>query len=158
MILQQLWWFMAMTALMVMRMLMITFVTMRWYCYGDSSGDIMDDLFMIVMMIVMIILLFVLIMAQGLLSEDDRKKRDRRNRLAVLNVCSALIAALKSMPPLLAGGEGGSSSTSRHNIDLPWVTLTRWYYTVCCLHIKRFFLSAQQHQPTYCCVRPDSLS
>eukprot|EP00752_Nemacystus_decipiens_P013802 g12254.t1 len=64
-----------------------------------------------------------------LLSDEDRKKRDRRNRLAVLNVCSALLAALKSMPPLPEGGTGegqqGSGSPVRHNIDLPWVTLAR---------------------------------
>ncbi|CAM9113863.1 unnamed protein product, partial [Hapterophycus canaliculatus] len=62
---------------------------------------------------------------QGLLSDDERKKRDRRHRLAVLNVCSALLAALKSMPPLQEGGDGGSGSPVRHNIDLPWVTLAR---------------------------------
>ncbi len=63
-----------------------------------------------------------------LLSEEDRKKRDRRHRLAVLNVCSTLLAALKSMPPLPEGGrtEGGNGSPIRHNIDLPWVTLARW--------------------------------
>ncbi|CAM9976182.1 unnamed protein product [Scytosiphon promiscuus] len=61
----------------------------------------------------------------GLLSDEERKKRDRRHRLAVLNVCSALLAALKSMPPLQEGGDGGSGSPVRHNIDLPWVTLAR---------------------------------
>ena len=73
-----------------------------------------------------------------LLSDDDRKKRDRRNRLAVLNVSSALLAALKSMPPLPEGGTGegqhGSGSPVRHNIDLPWVTLARCSFGLsrCC--------------------------
>lgn len=62
---------------------------------------------------------------KGLLSDDDRKKRDRRHRLSVLNVCSTLLASLKSMPPLGEGGEGGSASPPRHNIDLPWVSIVR---------------------------------
>lgn len=62
---------------------------------------------------------------KGLLSDDDRKKRDRRHRLSVLNICSTLLASLKSMPPLGEGGEGGNSSPPRHNIDLPWVSMVR---------------------------------
>ena len=59
------------------------------------------------------------------MSEDDRKKRDKRHRLSVLNVCTAMLAAFKSMSPLHQGEERGSASPPRHNIDLPWVTLAR---------------------------------
>lgn len=71
------------------------------------------------------IMLLLTLMLKGMASDEDRKKREKRHRLAVLNVCSALLAALKSMPPLREGGGGGSTSPPRHNIDLPWVTVTR---------------------------------
>lgn len=59
------------------------------------------------------------------MSEEDRKKRDKRHRISILNVCTVLLAALKSMPPLEEGGDRGSATPSRHNIDLPWVSTAR---------------------------------
>ena len=52
----------------------------------------------------------------GLLTDDERKKREKSQHLALVNVMTAMLALLQSLP---------AYTSTRYNIDMPWVAKAR---------------------------------
>ena len=50
---------------------------------------------------------------QVLVSDDDKKRREKRQRIVHTNVATALLAILKSIRPY---------AESEYNVDVPWVS------------------------------------
>lgn len=64
--------------------------------------------------------------SQVLISDDDKKRREKRQRIVHTNVATALLAILKSIRPY---------AESEYNVDVPWVSTVVYLRMckICCI-------------------------